>query len=54
MPQLNPCPWFMILLSSWTIMLLILMPMIMHTYHLSPPTNQDGAHTTYAWNWTWQ
>nr|QZK22863.1 ATP synthase F0 subunit 8 [Megophrys gigantica] len=28
MPQLNPAPWFMILVSSWLIFLILLIPKI--------------------------
>nr|BCO16585.1 ATPase subunit 8 [Crossobamon orientalis] len=53
MPQLNPWPWFMILTTSWTIMLLMLMPMILQARTLTPPASQVSHYSPTPWSWTW-
>nr|YP_009388928.1 ATP synthase F0 subunit 8 [Cyrtopodion scabrum]BAX77914.1 ATPase subunit8 [Cyrtopodion scabrum] len=54
MPQLNPEPWFMVLMSSWTIMLLMLMPLIIKASPLNPPARNTSTYNQSPWNWTWQ
>nr|YP_009943865.1 ATP synthase F0 subunit 8 [Grallaria varia]QOD95696.1 ATP synthase F0 subunit 8 [Grallaria varia] len=54
MPQLNPSPWFFIMLTSWLTFLLILQPKILSF----TPTNQPHTNTTLTtkmtpWNWPW-
>nr|AAP75245.1 ATP synthase 8 [Chromis multilineata]AGR91770.1 ATP synthetase subunit 8 [Chromis multilineata]AGR91772.1 ATP synthetase subunit 8 [Chromis multilineata]AGR91774.1 ATP synthetase subunit 8 [Chromis multilineata]AGR91776.1 ATP synthetase subunit 8 [Chromis multilineata] len=54
MPQLNPAPWFLIMVFSWLIFLTILPPKILA--HLSPnePTLQSTEKPqTESWNWPW-
>nr|AYC65814.1 ATP synthase F0 subunit 8 [Betadevario ramachandrani] len=54
MPQLNPNPWFAILIFSWLIFLAIIPTKIMN--HIQP---NDPALTTTktqknnSWNWPW-
>nr|ACS37083.1 ATP synthase F0 subunit 8 [Grandisonia alternans]ANH55785.1 ATP synthase F0 subunit 8 [Grandisonia larvata] len=53
MPQLNPNPWFLIMILSWTILMTIMLPkLIKHT-----PTNpipQSILHKQImTWNWPW-
>nr|ADW93342.1 ATPase 8 [Brachymeles boulengeri boulengeri] len=54
MPQLNPSPWFFILLLSWTILLLIFKTKtLMSTPHNNPTlTDLTTTHMT-PWNWPW-
>nr|BBG74517.1 ATPase subunits 8 [Desmodema polystictum] len=54
MPQLNPSPWFLILIFSWFIFLAVLPPKIMaHTYP-NEPLAKDAKNTkTNPWNWPW-
>nr|YP_009755374.1 ATP synthase F0 subunit 8 [Girella melanichthys]QIP53851.1 ATP synthase F0 subunit 8 [Girella melanichthys] len=55
MPQLNPSPWFAILIFSWMIFLIIVPPKILaHSFPKEPtPLNAQKAKTA-SWNWPWQ
>nr|YP_009034366.1 ATP synthase F0 subunit 8 [Solenostomus paradoxus]BAO84697.1 ATPase subunit 8 [Solenostomus paradoxus] len=54
MPQLNPSPWFMILLTSWLVFL-VFMPLkvLSHSFNpqLSPQTRKDPVSKHWAWPW---
>nr|AAK08569.1 ATPase subunit 8 [Crypturellus tataupa] len=55
MPQLNPYPWFMIMISSWLIFLLIMQPKFSSTYLPNPPSNKVKPvkkFTPWLWPWT--
>nr|BAV71748.1 ATPase subunit 8 [Acanthocobitis sp. Puma Loach] len=55
MPQLNPAPWFAILVFSWLVFLTIIPTKIMK--HITPnePTILDSEkHKTESWDWPWQ
>ncbi|YP_006884101.1 ATP synthase F0 subunit 8 (mitochondrion) [Protopterus annectens] len=54
MPQLNPDPWFIILLISWLTFLLILLPKILShkTNNCPTPQSQDKLFLP-PWNWPW-
>nr|YP_009128635.1 ATP synthase F0 subunit 8 [Ageneiosus pardalis]AJR19126.1 ATP synthase F0 subunit 8 [Ageneiosus pardalis]QAT19477.1 ATPase subunit 8 [Ageneiosus pardalis] len=54
MPQLNPAPWFAILVFSWLIFLMVIPPKVLN--HL--PTNEIMAPSaeklkSNTWNWPW-
>nr|AAP75251.1 ATP synthase 8 [Chromis retrofasciata]AAP75253.1 ATP synthase 8 [Chromis retrofasciata] len=54
MPQLNPSPWFLILMLSWVVFLTLLPPKVLT--HLSP--NEPAPQNTKkpqmgSWNWPW-
>nr|BAP90287.1 ATPase subunit 8 [Tropiocolotes steudneri] len=54
MPQLNPLPWFSIMVTTWLTLTLLLMPML-HSLH--PHTNATQDYTTPTqdyWTWPWQ
>nr|AKZ29856.1 ATP synthase F0 subunit 8 [Acrossocheilus yunnanensis] len=53
MPQLNPGPWFMILVFSWLIFLTIIPTKILN--HTSPnePTPVSEIIKTEYWDWPW-
>nr|AAP41237.1 ATPase subunit 8 [Strongylura hubbsi] len=55
MPQLNPAPWFAILLITWLVFLIIIPPKIMA--HSFPndfnPQNKENIKTE-IWTWPWQ
>nr|YP_003735083.1 ATP synthase F0 subunit 8 [Chimaera fulva]ADI57844.1 ATP synthase F0 subunit 8 [Chimaera fulva] len=54
MPQLNPNPWFLILLFSWAIFLTILPNKInKHTFTNKPMINNLPSPKTNNWNWPW-
>nr|AAR13510.1 ATPase 8 [Ophisternon aenigmaticum] len=54
MPQLNPAPWFAILLFSWFIFLTIL-PLKTMTYVFpnEPQTKTIILTKTEPWSWPW-
>nr|NP_073655.1 ATP synthase F0 subunit 8 [Diplophos taenia]BAB20724.1 ATPase subunit 8 [Diplophos sp. MM-1999] len=53
MPQLNPSPWFAILLFSWLVFLIILPPKIIaHTFPGEPALSTEKTKTE-PWNWPW-
>nr|YP_009003552.1 ATP synthase F0 subunit 8 [Luetkenotyphlus brasiliensis]AGZ19046.1 ATP synthase F0 subunit 8 [Luetkenotyphlus brasiliensis] len=53
MPQLNPAPWFSIMLMAWTILMtMLLFKMIKHEpANLSAPNKQQKQID--PWNWPW-
>nr|YP_009380051.1 ATP synthase F0 subunit 8 [Lepidotrigla microptera]ARS00732.1 ATP synthase F0 subunit 8 [Lepidotrigla microptera] len=54
MPQLNPAPWFAILVFTWLIFLTVIPPKI--TAHIFPndPTLQSTEKPmTEHWTWPW-
>nr|YP_009019748.1 ATP synthase subunit 8 [Sagittarius serpentarius]AHJ91129.1 ATP synthase subunit 8 [Sagittarius serpentarius]QOD97883.1 ATP synthase F0 subunit 8 [Sagittarius serpentarius] len=56
MPQLNPGPWFFIMLISWLTLSFILQPKILTHISTNTPTNKPNkpltTHPT-PWNWPW-
>nr|YP_192905.1 ATP synthase F0 subunit 8 [Alytes obstetricans pertinax]AAS83359.1 ATP synthase F0 subunit 8 [Alytes obstetricans pertinax] len=54
MPQLNPSPWFAILLFSWLVILTILPPKITSHQSFNEPTTQNSSKPKPApWTWPW-
>nr|YP_005296180.1 ATP synthase F0 subunit 8 [Caretta caretta]AFP52805.1 ATP synthase F0 subunit 8 [Caretta caretta]AFP52870.1 ATP synthase F0 subunit 8 [Caretta caretta]AJM70071.1 ATP synthase F0 subunit 8 [Caretta caretta]ATP84794.1 ATP synthase F0 subunit 8 [Caretta caretta]ATP84820.1 ATP synthase F0 subunit 8 [Caretta caretta] len=53
MPQLNPNPWLMILLSAWLIYTIILQPKISSYLPTNNPTNKNNKTNTNPWTWPW-
>nr|WNH38176.1 ATP synthase F0 subunit 8 [Cetostoma regani] len=54
MPQLNPAPWFIILIFSWVMFLTIIPPKILaHTFPNEPSTQSTKETMTKPWNWPW-
>nr|ACS35148.1 ATP synthase subunit 8 [Henicorhynchus siamensis] len=54
MPQLNPNPWFLILVFSWLIFLTIIPTKVLnHTSPNEPATMNIEEHKTNSWNWPW-
>nr|YP_009104558.1 ATP synthase F0 subunit 8 [Porphyrio porphyrio]AHB23330.1 ATP synthase F0 subunit 8 [Porphyrio porphyrio] len=54
MPQLNPHPWFYIMLMTWLTLALIIQPKLLsffptNTIHDKPLTNTK----THPWTWPW-
>nr|YP_010147883.1 ATP synthase F0 subunit 8 [Falco subbuteo]QQV68242.1 ATP synthase F0 subunit 8 [Falco subbuteo]QXJ41982.1 ATP synthase F0 subunit 8 [Falco subbuteo]BAE44360.1 F0-ATP synthase subunit 8 [Falco subbuteo subbuteo] len=55
MPQLNPNPWFLTMLATWMIFLLIIQPKLLpftHTNHPTNKTNTPSKPTPWTWPWT--
>nr|WNH21768.1 ATP synthase F0 subunit 8 [Gillellus greyae] len=54
MPQLNPAPWFAILVFSWLIFLTIIPPKVLaHQFPNEPASMASEKPKTEAWNWPW-
>nr|AJO61343.1 ATP synthase subunit 8 [Psenopsis anomala] len=54
MPQLNPGPWFVILLFSWSIFLTIIIPKVMaHSYPNLPTVQNSKKPKAKSWDWPW-
>nr|YP_009111924.1 ATP synthase F0 subunit 8 [Egretta sacra]AHN95809.1 ATP synthase F0 subunit 8 [Egretta sacra] len=55
MPQLNPSPWFFILLMSWSVFSLIIQPKLLSFATTNPPSTKPKVTpktTPWAWPWT--
>nr|QNS38238.1 ATP synthase F0 subunit 8 [Sterrhoptilus dennistouni] len=54
MPQLNPSPWFFIMLTSWMTYSLIIQPKLLSFVTSNPPSNKTTTITdTTPWTWPW-
>uniref|UniRef100_A0A6B9INW9 ATP synthase complex subunit 8 n=2 Tax=Sternopygus TaxID=36697 RepID=A0A6B9INW9_9TELE len=54
MPQLNPTPWFAILVFSWLIFLTVLPQKVLkHTFTNEPTALSAEKPKTESWNWPW-
>nr|UXB57266.1 ATP synthase F0 subunit 8 [Siphateles bicolor]UXB57435.1 ATP synthase F0 subunit 8 [Siphateles bicolor eurysoma]UXB58020.1 ATP synthase F0 subunit 8 [Siphateles bicolor] len=54
MPQLNPNPWFAILVFSWVVFLTIIPTKVLnHTTPNEPAPMSEEKHKTEPWNWPW-
>nr|YP_009112008.1 ATP synthase F0 subunit 8 [Pyrrhocorax pyrrhocorax]AIB03712.1 ATP synthase F0 subunit 8 [Pyrrhocorax pyrrhocorax] len=54
MPQLNPNPWFFIMLTSWLTYSMIIQPKLLSFISMNPPSNKmQAAPTITPWTWPW-
>nr|WNH37401.1 ATP synthase F0 subunit 8 [Apristurus kampae] len=54
MPQLNPSPWFLILLFSWVVFFIILPSKVMkYTYNNEPALKNTEKPKPAPWTWPW-
>nr|QOD97214.1 ATP synthase F0 subunit 8 [Cariama cristata] len=54
MPQLNPNPWFFIMLMSWLTFSLIIQPKLLSFPPINLPPNKTPMTTqTTPWTWPW-
>nr|YP_010956735.1 ATP synthase F0 subunit 8 [Ctenogobius saepepallens]WMY89841.1 ATP synthase F0 subunit 8 [Ctenogobius saepepallens]WNH22977.1 ATP synthase F0 subunit 8 [Ctenogobius boleosoma] len=54
MPQLNPAPWFAILVFSWLVFLTIVVPKVLnHTFPNDPTPQSTQIAKTDPWTWPW-
>nr|AFN67699.1 ATP synthase subunit 8 [Dryobates pubescens]AFN67979.1 ATP synthase subunit 8 [Dryobates pubescens] len=54
MPQLNPNPWFFIMLLSWLTFSLIIQPKLLSFTHTNLPTSKvQTTMKTSPWPWPW-
>nr|ABS00787.1 ATPase subunit 8 [Mimus longicaudatus]AEQ28256.1 ATPase subunit 8 [Mimus longicaudatus] len=54
MPQLNPNPWFFIMLTSWLTFSLIIQPKLLSFITANPPCSKaPETPKTTPWTWPW-
>nr|YP_001650805.1 ATP synthase F0 subunit 8 [Aeoliscus strigatus]BAF74929.1 ATPase subunit 8 [Aeoliscus strigatus]BBU25713.1 ATPase subunit 8 [Aeoliscus strigatus] len=54
MPQLNPSPWFAILVFTWLVFLIVIPPKILaHKFPNEPASQATTTIKTEPWNWPW-
>nr|ANH55775.1 ATP synthase F0 subunit 8 [Grandisonia alternans] len=53
MPQLNPNPWFLIMILSWVILMTITLPKTIKHKPTNPISQQTLEKQTMTWNWPW-
>nr|YP_009034405.1 ATP synthase F0 subunit 8 [Dactyloptena orientalis]BAO84736.1 ATPase subunit 8 [Dactyloptena orientalis] len=54
MPQLNPSPWFLILIFSWLVFLTIIPPKMLSHNLLNHPNPSDSvSYSAEPWHWPW-
>uniref|UniRef100_UPI0030032A9E ATP synthase F0 subunit 8 n=1 Tax=Coptodon camerunensis TaxID=1628151 RepID=UPI0030032A9E len=54
MPQLNPAPWFAILIFSWLVFLTVIPPKVLaHTFPYDPALQSTEKPKTDPWTWPW-
>nr|ADL09088.1 ATP synthase F0 subunit 8 [Turtur tympanistria] len=54
MPQLNPNPWFFIMLLSWLAFSLMIQPKLLSFTTTNSPSNKSLVITkTAPWTWPW-
>nr|YP_009991899.1 ATP synthase F0 subunit 8 [Nothocercus julius]QNN84773.1 ATP synthase F0 subunit 8 [Nothocercus julius] len=54
MPQLNPYPWFFIMVLSWLIFLLIMQPKTSSINLTNLPSSKTKSlHKPLSWAWPW-
>nr|QOD98217.1 ATP synthase F0 subunit 8 [Uria aalge] len=54
MPQLNPNPWFFVMLTSWLIFSMIIQPKLLSFTTTNSPSNKSPMATkSTPWTWPW-
>nr|UNQ32345.1 ATP synthase F0 subunit 8 [Hoplodactylus duvaucelii]UNQ32592.1 ATP synthase F0 subunit 8 [Hoplodactylus duvaucelii]UNQ32852.1 ATP synthase F0 subunit 8 [Hoplodactylus duvaucelii] len=53
MPQLNPAPWLLTLIMSWTFLTIFLTPKLLTTNFPNSPEPQLEMQTNSPWIWPW-
>nr|AEX10798.1 ATPase8 [Phrynosoma ditmarsi] len=54
MPQLNPSPWFLILLMTWAMLMFIFLNKTLNTLFPNTLTkNQSKTMPLTPWTWPW-
>nr|YP_007507003.1 ATP synthase F0 subunit 8 [Leiothrix lutea]AFC65147.1 ATP synthase F0 subunit 8 [Leiothrix lutea]QNS38370.1 ATP synthase F0 subunit 8 [Leiothrix lutea] len=54
MPQLNPAPWFFIMIITWLTFSLIIQPKLLSFVTMNPPSSKaPTTYTTTPWTWPW-
>nr|YP_010044495.1 ATP synthase F0 subunit 8 [Eudyptes chrysolophus]QBB10584.1 ATP synthase F0 subunit 8 [Eudyptes schlegeli]QOJ46727.1 ATP synthase F0 subunit 8 [Eudyptes schlegeli]QOJ46740.1 ATP synthase F0 subunit 8 [Eudyptes chrysolophus]QOJ46792.1 ATP synthase F0 subunit 8 [Eudyptes chrysolophus]QPF24479.1 ATP synthase F0 subunit 8 [Eudyptes chrysolophus] len=53
MPQLNPNPWFLIMLASWLTLSLVIQPKLTAFISTNNPAKTTTTTKTTPWAWPW-
>nr|AAY68115.1 ATPase 8 [Callisaurus draconoides crinitus] len=54
MPQLNPSPWFLILLMTWLMLMIIYLNKTLNIMYPNPPIKQQSEKKNQTpWTWPW-
>nr|YP_002734981.1 ATP synthase F0 subunit 8 [Arborophila rufipectus]ACH99460.1 ATP synthase F0 subunit 8 [Arborophila rufipectus] len=53
MPQLNPAPWFPIMLLTWFTFSLLIQPKLLTFTTTNPPLNKNIPTKPTPWTWPW-
>nr|QXU60298.1 ATP synthase F0 subunit 8 [Pternistis ahantensis] len=53
MPQLNPNPWFVIMLMTWFTFSLLIQPKLLSFITMNNPTNKTTTTKPTPWTWPW-
>nr|YP_009685508.1 ATP synthase F0 subunit 8 [Pachypanchax playfairii]QDS02600.1 ATP synthase F0 subunit 8 [Pachypanchax playfairii]UPT34500.1 ATP synthase F0 subunit 8 [Pachypanchax playfairii] len=54
MPQLNPAPWFMLMIFSWLVFTTVIPPKVMgHAFPNDAAPKTTKKTETSPWNWPW-
>nr|YP_007374603.1 ATP synthase F0 subunit 8 [Gymnopis multiplicata]ACS37096.1 ATP synthase F0 subunit 8 [Gymnopis multiplicata] len=53
MPQLNPYPWFMIMMTSWIIILITIMKKTTVYQQMNTITQKHPYKQYPTWTWPW-
>nr|ADE18796.1 ATPase-8 [Heloderma suspectum] len=53
MPQLNPSPWFYILMSAWISLFTLVFTKILYISHNNPMTLNTYKYKSDPWIWPW-
>nr|QXU60350.1 ATP synthase F0 subunit 8 [Scleroptila afra] len=53
MPQLNPTPWFSIMLLTWFTFSLLIQPKLLSFTSPNNPTNKTTTTKPTPWTWPW-
>nr|YP_008757733.1 ATP synthase F0 subunit 8 [Arborophila ardens]AGG10932.1 ATPase subunit 8 [Arborophila ardens]AIH00095.1 ATP synthase F0 subunit 8 [Arborophila ardens]QLA48768.1 ATPase subunit 8 [Arborophila ardens] len=53
MPQLNPSPWFSIMLLTWFTFSLLIQPKLLSFTTTNTPLNMSTPTKPTPWTWPW-
>nr|QXU60155.1 ATP synthase F0 subunit 8 [Lophura erythrophthalma] len=53
MPQLNPNPWFTIMILTWLTFSLLIQPKLLSFVSTNSPTNKTITTKPTPWTWPW-
>nr|YP_003002142.1 ATP synthase F0 subunit 8 [Polyplectron bicalcaratum]ABY80775.1 ATPase subunit 8 [Polyplectron bicalcaratum] len=53
MPQLNPNPWFTIMLLTWFTFSLLIQPKLLSFTSTNSPTDKTTTTKPTPWTWPW-